>query len=39
MNVKWETVKIFIISTFDDMHAEREYLVKQVFRNCVKANS
>lgn len=26
----WETVYIFISSTFDDMHAERGYLVKQV---------
>lgn len=31
MAIKWETVKIFISSTFDDMHAERDYLVKQVF--------
>ncbi len=29
--VKWENVYIFISSTFDDMHAERDYLVKQVF--------
>ncbi len=27
----WETVRIFISSTFEDMHAERDYLVKQVF--------
>ena len=39
MNVKWEIVKIFISSIFDDMHAERDYFVKQIFRNCVKANS
>lgn len=31
MTVPWETVRIFISSTFDDMHAERDYLVKQVF--------
>jgi len=28
---QWETVRIFISSTFEDMHAERDYLVKQVF--------
>lgn len=27
----WETVHVFISSTFHDMHAERDYLVKQVF--------
>lgn len=27
----WETVYIFISSTFNDMHAERDYLVKRVF--------
>ena len=31
MTVPWETVRIFISSTFEDMHAERDYLVKQVF--------
>ena len=31
MTTQWETVRIFISSTFDDMHAERDYLVKQVF--------
>lgn len=31
MAVPWETVRVFISSTFDDMHAERDYLVKQVF--------
>jgi hypothetical protein len=31
MTMQWETVHIFIRSTFDDMHAERDYLVKQVF--------
>jgi hypothetical protein len=31
MAMDWETVKIFISSTFDDMHAERDYLVKRVF--------
>jgi WD40 repeat protein len=27
----WEYVHVFVCSTFDDMHAERDYLVKQVF--------
>jgi Domain of unknown function (DUF4062) len=31
MATQWETVYIFISSTFNDMHAERDYLVKQVF--------
>ncbi|HEY3341048.1 MAG TPA: DUF4062 domain-containing protein, partial [Anaerolineae bacterium] len=31
MTVQWEKVYIFISSTFNDMHAERDYLVKQVF--------
>ena len=30
-SVKWEKVYVFISSTFNDMHAERDYLVKQVF--------
>ena len=29
--VRWEKVYIFISSTFNDMHAERDYLVKRVF--------
>ena len=29
--MNWETVYIFISSTFNDMHAERDYLVKRVF--------
>ena len=29
--MKWENVYIFISSTFNDMHAERDYLVKNVF--------
>ena len=29
--MKFETVKIFISSTFSDMHAERDYLVEYVF--------
>lgn len=29
--MKWENVYIFISSTFNDMHAERDYLVKRVF--------
>ena len=28
---KWEKIAIFISSTFNDMHAERDYLVKDVF--------
>lgn len=31
MTVQWQEVYIFISSTFNDMHAERDYLVKQVF--------
>jgi nephrocystin-3 len=27
----WSTVRIFISSTFRDMHAERDYLVRVVF--------
>ena len=30
-NVKWENVYVFVSSTFNDMHAERDYLVKRVF--------
>ena len=29
--VGWETVSVFVSSTFNDMHAERDYLVKEVF--------
>ncbi len=29
--MQWKTVRIFISSTFNDMHAERDYLVKYVF--------
>jgi hypothetical protein len=29
--VGWKTVSVFVSSTFDDMHAERDYLVKEVF--------
>ena len=28
---KWGSVAIFISSTFQDMHGERDYLVKEVF--------
>ena len=31
MPTAWEPVHLFISSTFNDMHAERDYLVKQVF--------
>lgn len=29
----WETVPVFVSSTFNDMHGERDYLVKEVFPN------
>ncbi|MDR1223061.1 MAG: DUF4062 domain-containing protein [Tannerella sp.] len=29
--LEWKDIKIFISSTFNDMHAERDYLVKSVF--------
>lgn len=29
--IKWKNVYVFISSTFNDMHAERDYLVKNVF--------
>jgi hypothetical protein len=31
MSARWETVRVFISSTFSDMHAERDHLVKVVF--------
>ena len=31
MPAKWQTVRVFISSTFSDMHAERGHLVKRVF--------
>ncbi|MEI7845034.1 MAG: DUF4062 domain-containing protein [Chloroflexota bacterium] len=31
MTTQWEKVYVFISSTFNDMHAERDYLVKQIF--------
>ncbi|OGP52062.1 MAG: hypothetical protein A2Y79_12215 [Deltaproteobacteria bacterium RBG_13_43_22] len=31
ISVEWQKVHIFISSTFNDMHAERDYLVKKVF--------
>lgn len=30
-SIEWQKVHIFISSTFNDMHAERDYLVKKVF--------
>ena len=30
-SLQWEKVHVFISSTFNDMHAERDYLVKRVF--------
>jgi WD40 repeat protein len=32
MSAVWKTVRVFISSTFRDMHAERDYLVRFVFR-------
>ena len=29
--MKWNEVKIFVSSTFNDMHAERDYLITEVF--------
>lgn len=29
--MKWEKATVFISSTFNDMHAERDYLIKEVF--------
>ena len=29
--INWEEIPVFISSTFNDMHAERDYLVKNVF--------
>ena len=29
--LQWEKVRVFISSTFNDMHAERDYMVKRVF--------
>ena len=31
MASKWRDIKVFISSTFRDMHAERDWLVKRVF--------
>jgi tetratricopeptide (TPR) repeat protein len=31
MQASWQTVRVFISSTFRDMHAERDWLVKRVF--------
>jgi WD40 repeat protein len=31
--VLWERVTVFVSSTFSDMHAERDYLMKRVFPN------
>src|SRR2546427_12008060 len=31
MQGSWQTVRVFISSTFRDMHAERDWLVKRVF--------
>lgn len=30
-NMEWQSATIFISSTFNDMHAERDYLIKEVF--------
>jgi hypothetical protein len=31
MSLAWKNVRVFISSTFQDMHAERDYLVKVIF--------
>jgi hypothetical protein len=31
MPLQWQNVYVFISSTFNDMHAERDYLIKRVF--------
>src|SRR5579859_2770211 len=31
MSHKWQRLYVFISSTFNDMHAERDYLIKRVF--------
>lgn len=31
MSLSWQTVSVFVSSTFNDMHAERDYLMKHVF--------
>jgi hypothetical protein len=31
MSTSWQTVSVFISSTFNDIHAERDYIVKRVF--------
>ena len=31
MPQKWKTIRLFISSTFRDMHAERDHLVRVVF--------
>jgi nephrocystin-3 len=31
MSAAWKTVRVFISSTFRDMHAERAWLVRRVF--------
>jgi telomerase protein component 1 len=31
MSSVWKTIRVFISSTFRDMHAERDWLVKRVF--------
>src|SRR5436305_372877 len=33
MSSAWRTVRVYLSSTFDDMHAEREHLIRVVFPN------
>jgi hypothetical protein len=35
MSDAWRTVRVFLSSTFRDMHAERDHLVKVSSRPCV----
>ena len=37
MPAAWKTVRVFISSTFRDMHAERDWLVKRVFPGAARS--
>lgn len=34
--MKWQDIKVFVSSTFNDMHAERNYLATEVFPELVE---
>ena len=38
-SAEWKNVTVFISSTFNDMHAERDYLVKYVFPDLMCTSS